>query len=72
MSSSSGYLATKKKSIDENISRIEDSISMMELRLEKRQKTLEAQFSAMETLVSSLNSQQEYLTNFFSDSSSSS
>jgi flagellar hook-associated protein 2 len=37
----------------------------MTTRLEKRRATLESQFAAMETLVSSLNSQGDYLTSFF-------
>ena len=43
----------------------------METRLEKRRESLEAQFSAMEELISSLNSTGDYLTNFFEDYSSS-
>ena len=43
----------------------------IETRLEKRRETLEAQFSAMEELISSLNSTGDYLTSFFEDYSSS-
>lgn len=67
----SGFLATKSNTIDKQISRLNDSIDSMEMRLEKRQAMLEAQFTAMETLISSLNSQAEYLTNYFDNDSSS-
>lgn len=72
MNSTTGFLVTKKTSIDKQTSDLEDKITAMETRLEKRQATLEAQFSAMETLVSSLNSQGDYLTSFFEDYNSSS
>lgn len=65
LNSTSGFFVTKKSTIDKTISRLDDSIALMETRLEKRQKTLEAQFTAMETLISSLNSMQEYLTSYF-------
>jgi flagellar hook-associated protein 2 len=67
----SGFFATKDKGIDDQISRLEDNITAMETRLEKRRETLEAQFSAMEELISSLNSNGDYLTSFFEDYSSS-
>jgi flagellar hook-associated protein 2 len=72
LDSATGFLVTKKTSIDKQTSDLEDKITAMETRLEKRQATLEAQFSAMETLVSSLNSQGDYLTSFFEDYNSSS
>jgi len=72
MSSSDGFLATKTEKIDEETERLEDSITAMETRLEKRQELLEAQFAAMEELISSLNSTGDYLTNFFEDYNSSS
>lgn len=65
MSASSGFLATKQTRIDADIDRLEDSIDAMELRLEKRRELLEAQFSAMEELISSLNSTGDYITSFF-------
>ncbi len=68
---SSGFLATKSSTIDSKIDRLNDSIESMEMRLEKRQATLEASFTAMESLISSLNSQAEYLENFFQSDSSS-
>ncbi|MGD9949439.1 MAG: flagellar filament capping protein FliD [Desulfobulbus sp.] len=60
--SGTGMLQGRKESINSNIKRIDTQIGTMEARLEQRQKTWEAQFSAMETLVSSLNSQGSYLT----------
>jgi flagellar hook-associated protein 2 len=72
LSSTTGFLVTKKTSIDNQTSDLEDKITAMETRLEKRQATLEAQFTAMETLISSLNSQGDYLTSFFEDYNSSS
>lgn len=72
MDSNEGFLATKTEQIDEETSRLEDSIAAMELRLEKRQEILEAQFAAMEELLSSLNSTSDYITSFFESYSSSS
>jgi len=72
ISATSGFLATKKSTIDEQVSRLDDSIAAQETRLEKRKAILEAQFTAMETLISSLNSQGDYLTSFFEDYDSSS
>ncbi len=60
--SGTGMLQGRKESINSNLGRIDNQITKMETRLEKRQKTWEAQFSAMETLVSGLNSQASYLT----------
>lgn len=72
LNSTTGFLVTKKTSINKQISDMDDRITRMETRLEKRQETLEAQFSAMETLVSSLNSQSDYITSFFESYNSSS
>jgi len=65
LNSTTGFLVTKKTTINKQISDLDDKIAAMETRLEKRQETLEAQYAAMETLVSSLNSQGDYLTSFF-------
>ncbi len=65
LNSTTGFYATKESSIDKETTRLDERISAMETRLEKRQETLEAQFAAMELLVSSLNSQGDYLTSFF-------
>ncbi|PIE60798.1 MAG: hypothetical protein CSA31_00160 [Desulfobulbus propionicus] len=60
--STTGMLAGRKESINSGIDRIDDRIEMMEMRLAKRQATLESQFAAMEQLVSSMNSTSSYLT----------
>ena len=60
--SGTGLLSGRKESITNSLKRIDTKITSTEARLEQRQKTLEAQFSAMETLVSGLNSQSSYLT----------
>ena len=65
LNATTGFMVTKNTTLENQMSRLEDSISSMETRLEKRQEVLEAQFSAMETLMSSLNSQGDYLTSFF-------
>jgi len=72
LNSTTGFLVTKKTTINKQISDLDDKIAAMETRLEKRQETLEAQYAAMETLVSSLNSQGDYLTSFFESYNSSS
>lgn len=56
-----GMYATRKTSTDSNIRRIDLRIDNLEARMDAREKTLSAQFSAMEELVSSLNSQGSYL-----------
>jgi flagellar hook-associated protein 2 len=61
-SSVDGILTTRKKSTEAAVKRIDDSIERMEARLEKREKTLRAQFSALETLVGGMNSQSAFLT----------
>lgn len=60
--SGTGMLKGRKDSINTSLKRIDSKIASMEARLEQRQKTMEAQFSAMETLVSGLNAQSSYLT----------
>ncbi|MDY0189092.1 MAG: flagellar filament capping protein FliD [Desulfuromonas sp.] len=65
-----GFVATQTESNDEQIERLETSIERMETRLEKREETLNAQFAAMELLVSELNTQGDYLESFFAEESS--
>ncbi len=60
--SSTGMLKGRKDSTTTNIERINTRIEMMEVRLEKREEMLRAQFTAMELLVSNLNAQSDYLT----------
>lgn len=65
MNATSGFFALKEDKIDEEVTRLEDNITAMESRLEKRQTTLAAQFQVMEELISTLNSTGDYLTSFF-------
>ena len=60
--SATGMLKGRKDSTDSNIARIDTRIEMMELRIEKREKMLRAQFTAMELLVGNLNSQSSFLS----------
>lgn len=60
--STDGLLAGRKASINRNLERIDDQIAQMERRLEVRQQTMTDQFTAMEKMVSTLNSQSDYLT----------
>jgi flagellar hook-associated protein 2 len=57
-----GFHAGRKESIESNIKRIDKSIVSMELRLEKREKTLFDQFNSLELLMSSMNATSSFLT----------
>jgi len=59
---STGMYAIQKDAYDIAEERYDTQISTMETRLEKREKALRAQFTAMENLVSSLNAQGDFLT----------
>jgi flagellar hook-associated protein 2 len=69
-SSADGIYATKSDSYDEKIEDLDDLIAQKEYLLEKVEERIRAQFSAMELLVSELNSIGDYLTQTFSSSSS--
>lgn len=56
-----GFYAAREEAISDNIAGMDSRIEMMTLRLEKREETLRAQFSAMEQLVSTMNAQGDYL-----------
>lgn len=60
--SSQGLYASRKKSTESAVKGIERNIDNMQLRLDKREASMRAQFSALETLMSSLNSTGSYLT----------
>lgn len=60
--SADGLLPSRKSSSDRELRRLDQNISNMEARLEKREENLRAQFSALETLVSAMNQQSAYLT----------
>lgn len=57
-----GMFALQKKSYEQASERFDLQIDQMELRMTKREQTLRMQFSAMETLVSGLNAQGDFLT----------
>lgn len=61
-SGTTGMYANKKKNYDLDIKRLDTQIANMEPRMVAREATLRAQYSAMETLVSGLNSQGAFLT----------
>ena len=56
-----GLYVGRKETTDSNVRRIDQRIMNMEARLEQKEKTLRAQFSAMEELVNGLNAQGGYL-----------
>lgn len=57
-----GLLASSQEITESRTRYIDGRIAQMELRMEKREETMRAQFAVMEELVSSLNSQSAYLT----------
>ena len=69
--STEGLYASRKKSTDSAIKGIERNIDNMQLRLEKREASMRAQFEALETLMSALNSTSSYLTQQISSLNSS-
>jgi flagellar hook-associated protein 2 len=67
---SGSFYAMKKDTYTAKTHRIDDQIASYEARMDKREMTLRARFSAMESLVSSLNSTSEFLTQQLSNISS--
>ena len=57
-----GYVATKQTSLQRQMDRIDTKIDDMEIRLTRYQETLIAKYSAMESMLSTLQSQQSWLT----------
>lgn len=57
-----GFLAGRQASNTSTIKRIDSSIEHLEQRLEKREESLRRQFNALEQLISTFNSQSDYLT----------
>ncbi len=57
-----GIYSGKKTTTDSTIRRIDSQIEMQEARLSQRERTLRAQFDAMETLLSGMNAQSSFLT----------
>ncbi len=68
--STDGLYARRSNSNDETIDRLNDQIEKLEARLEKREETLLAQFSAMEELISEMNTMSSYLDEISALSSS--
>jgi len=64
-----GLYASRKTSTEQTVKRIDNNIASLERRLDMREKTLRAQFDAMETLMSSMNSTSSYLSQQFSTTS---
>ena len=56
-----GIYASRKKSTDTSIRSIEDNINRIELRLEKRERSIREQFNSLELLMSQMNSTSSYL-----------
>jgi flagellar hook-associated protein 2 len=56
-SDDNGVVATSINGLKNSLSDIDEQIAAMELRLDKKEETLKKQFSAMETLVSSIQTQ---------------
>ncbi|SDZ79917.1 flagellar hook-associated protein 2 [Desulfuromusa kysingii] len=69
--SDDGISARRKDSNDANIDRLNSRIELMEIRLETREEYLRAQFTAMETLMSEMETQSSYLSEISALSSSS-
>ncbi|MHB1397783.1 MAG: flagellar filament capping protein FliD [Trichloromonadaceae bacterium] len=58
-----GLLPSRKKSTEASVKRIDNSIEKLEMRLAQREKSMRAQFEALETLTSAMNSQGAFLAN---------
>ncbi len=57
-----GFYVGRKNTINDRIKEIDNSINQMNVRLAQKKQNLEKQFNSLETLVSSMNSQSNYLT----------
>ena len=67
----SGFYVSRKKSTESAIKGIDRNIDNLQLRLEKREASMRAQFEALETMMSSLNATSNYLTQQISSLNSS-
>lgn len=65
-----GFLKGREDSINSNIQNLNDQISNMQYLATQKQQTLEKQFTALETMVSTMNSQSSYLTQALKSTSS--
>ena len=57
-----GAYAGAKDRADRTISSIDNQIDLLEVRIEQREKTIRNQFTVLESLVSSLNAQSDFIT----------
>jgi len=57
-----GLLVTRQQGLNKNITRVDDQLVSMQIRIDAFQKNLIAQFSAMETVISGLKSVGNFLT----------
>jgi flagellar hook-associated protein 2 len=71
LTSSSGVLATDETNMSNQAQAAANSISTLQARIAKDQTTLDDEFAAMETAIESLNTDKQYLNDYFSSSSSS-
>ncbi|MGM0454179.1 MAG: flagellar filament capping protein FliD, partial [Thermodesulfobacteriota bacterium] len=61
-SSTTGLYASRQENIERVMDRIDNDIRATESRLEKREQMLMEKFTALEEMMSTMNSQSEYLT----------
>lgn len=61
-SAATGMLQGRRSSINSSVERMDERILSIEMRLEQREKTMRARFSAMEQLVSAMNAQSSFLS----------
>jgi len=67
-----GYRVKTDGTIERDIDRIEDSITAYEARLDAREQALNRQFTIMETMLSQLQSQGDYVLNALSSANNNS
>lgn len=72
VSSPSGVLGTDEKNETQQAQAMATSVSNLQARLQVEQTTLTDQFSAMETAIESINTDKQYLNDYFNASSASS
>jgi flagellar hook-associated protein 2 len=68
--STNGVLATGEQNFTNESKNVAESITALQAKVSSDQQTMTAEFVAMETAVSSINQQKQYLTDFFSTSGS--
>ncbi len=68
--SSNGVLSTKETSLNNQATDITNSITALQQQISQNETRLQNEFTAMETAISTINTQKQYLTDFFSSSTS--